>query len=94
MITRKDVEYVAALSRIDLDEAEKERFTHQLAKIVEYVDKLNELDVSGVEPMSHAVDLRNVMREDTPRPSLGRDDALANAPARQDGFFKVPRVIE
>jgi len=94
MITRKDVEYVAALARIDLDEADRERFAHQLATIVEYVEKLNELDVSRVEPMSHAVELRNVMRDDVPRPSLPPGDALANAPARRDGFFQVPRVIE
>ena len=94
MITRKQVEYVADLSRIELTEEEKEKFAGQLGKIVEYVEQLNELDVSRVEPMSHAVELQNVQREDAVKPSLTPDEALANAPDRKDGFFRVPKVIE
>ena len=94
MITRKQVEYVADLSRIELTEEEKEKFAGQLGKIVEYVEQLNELDVSRVEPMSHAVELQNVRREDVVKPSLTPDEALSNAPDRKDGFFRVPKVIE
>lgn len=93
-LSRADVEYVAHLSRLELDEQTIERMSHQLGRILEYIAKLNELNTEHVEPMSHPFALRNVMREDEPRPSLPREDVLRNAPEQQDGFFKAPKVIE
>jgi len=93
-ITRERVEHVARLARLELTEAEKDVMTQQLDRILAYVDKLNELDTGAVEPTSHAIPMMNVLREDEVRPSLGPDDALANAPDRADAFFQVPRIIE
>lgn len=92
-ITRQDVEHVARLSRLDFG-GEIEQFTAQLDAILSYMDKLNELDTSGVEPMAHVLPLRNVTRPDTVHQSLPQERALANAPEQQDGYFKVPRIIE
>ena len=94
MISRQDVEHVARLARLALDEGELERMREQLANILAYIDKLRTLDVEGVEPTSHAVPLVNVMREDEIAPSLPEDEALANAPDRVDDMFRVPRIIE
>ena len=93
-ITRQEVEHVANLARLRFQEVEMERFTHQLNAILAYIDKLNELDTSGVEPTYHVLDLVNVFREDEIQPSLPKEIALANAPERADGFFKVPRIVE
>ena len=90
----KDVEHVALLARIALDEEELARFTRQLGQIVSYVEKLGEIDTSDVEPMTGGTFLRNVMRDDEVRPSLPVEDAVANAPARDGDMFKVPKVIE
>jgi aspartyl-tRNA(Asn)/glutamyl-tRNA(Gln) amidotransferase subunit C len=94
VISREDVEHVARLSRLALSEAEVERMREQLSGILAYIDTLRALDTAGVEPTSHAVPLVNVMRDDDPRPCLPPDVALANAPDRSDGFFRVPRIIE
>lgn len=93
-ITVKDVEHVAALARLALSDAEKEMFAEQLGAILRYVDKLNELDTTGVEPTSHVLPLANVMREDEPRPSWPREQVLANAPDEENGQFKVPSVLD
>ena len=93
-ITRKDVEYVAHLSRIELTDEEAARFTSQLEKIVPYVDKLAELDVSNVEPLAFASEAGNVLRADEPGKEISREDALGNAPAAAGGYFRVPPVIE
>ena len=93
-ITRREVEHVARLARLALSEEEKELMTRQLDRILGYVDKLNELDTSQVEPTSHVIPMENVLREDAVRPSLSQDDALANAPDREPPFFRVPRIIE
>ena len=93
-ITRHEVEHVANLARLRFNEVEMERFTHQLNGILAYIDKLNELDTSGVEPTYHVLDLINVFREDETQPSLPQEAALANAPERADSFFKVPRIVE
>ena len=93
-ITRKEVEHVARLARLELTEEEKERMTAQLDSILQYIDKLNELDTSGVEPTTTVIPMVSVMREDEVRPCLKRDEALANAPDRQEAFFRVPRIIE
>ena len=93
-ITRADVEYVAQLSRITLPEGEADKFTRQLARILDYVNQLNELDTAGVEPMGHPHDLTNVFRPDEVRPSLPPGEATANAPQARAHFFLVPRVID
>jgi aspartyl-tRNA(Asn)/glutamyl-tRNA(Gln) amidotransferase subunit C len=93
-ITRKEVEHVALLARLNLAEEELETFTGQMDAILAYVDKLNGLDTSGIVPTAHAVPMENAFRADVVRPSIGTDNALANAPERVEGFFRVPKVIE
>lgn len=93
-ITRKDVEYVANLARLDLTEEEKERLSRQLGDILQYINMLNRLDTSSVEPMAHAAVPHNVFREDGEPRSMTPDEILANAPERQGDFFKVPKVID
>ena len=89
-ITDREVLYVAALAHLELTPAEVERFTSQLNGILEYMDQLNELDTSGVEPTSHVLPLSNVLRED----EAGRDEVLANAPQQDRDHFVVPKIIE
>jgi aspartyl-tRNA(Asn)/glutamyl-tRNA(Gln) amidotransferase subunit C len=89
-ISRDEVLHVARLARLELTDDEIERFTEQLSAILEAVAKVSELDLSDVEPTAHPLDLVNVWAEDEPQPSLPVDEALANAPDRHDGFFKVP----
>ena len=93
-ITMAEVEHVARLARLELNEQEKEKMRAQLDSILSYIDKLNELDTSGVEPTSHVLPLTNVFREDEVRPSLSQEEALANAPDRHDLLFRVPRILE
>ena len=93
-ISKRQVEYVAQLAYLELSEEEKELFTHQLDSILAYMDKLNQLDTTGIEPTSHVLPMTNVFREDEVQASLPLEDALANAPDGKDGFFRVPRVIE
>ena len=92
-ITKKDVEYIAQLARLRFKDEELENFTSQLNEILNYVDKLNELDTENVEPLSHPVEEFNKFRDDELKPSIEREEALKNAPDRTDEFFKVPRVI-
>jgi aspartyl-tRNA(Asn)/glutamyl-tRNA(Gln) amidotransferase subunit C len=93
-ITKKEVEHVARLARLELSEQEKEMFTGQLSNILTYVEKLNELDATGVEPTSHVLDISNVMRDDAAAVSLTQEKALANAPEKAAGHYKVPKIIE
>lgn len=93
-ITIQDVEHVASLARLELTPEEKETFTVQLDAILQYMDKLNELDTDQVEPTTHVLPLVNVMREDEPHASLPLDKVLLNAPDEEDGQFRVPAVIE
>ncbi len=93
-ISEQEVEHVALLARLKFSEAEKERFTTQLNSILEYMDKLKELDTSQVEPTFHAVTRKNVFREDRVLPSSPQDLALSNAPDGDRGFFRVPKIIE
>jgi aspartyl-tRNA(Asn)/glutamyl-tRNA(Gln) amidotransferase subunit C len=93
-ITRKDVEHVANLARLELSEAEKEQFEDQLNAILKYAEKLNELNTDGIEPTSHVLPLANVMREDKVIPSWPIGKVLLNAPEEEDGQFKVPPVLE
>lgn len=89
-----DVEHIAHLARLTLSGEEAEKFGQQLGSILSYVEKLGELDTSGIEPTSHTLAAGNVMREDMTRPSLPTDSALANAPDRSNDFYRVPRIIE
>ena len=91
-ISREEVLHVARLARLALTEEEVERFRNQLSAILEAVGKVSELDLEGVPPTSHPLDLVNVFAEDEPRQSLPREDALANAPDPEGGFFRVPPV--
>jgi aspartyl-tRNA(Asn)/glutamyl-tRNA(Gln) amidotransferase subunit C len=94
VISRKDVEHVARLSRLALSDAEIEKMREQLAAILAHIDTLRALDTEQVEPTSHAVPMENVMRDDEPCPSLPQEEMLANAPDRSTDFFRVPRIIE
>ena len=89
-ITKDEVLHVTRLARLELTEGEVARFTEQLSAILEAVAKVSELDLSDVEPTEHPLDVVNVWAEDEPRPSIPVEDALANAPEREAGFFKVP----
>jgi aspartyl-tRNA(Asn)/glutamyl-tRNA(Gln) amidotransferase subunit C len=89
-----DVRYVANLARIQLSEEEVATFQGQLEQVVGYVEQLAELDVSGIEPTSHAHPVMNVFRRDAIKDSLDRDDVLANAPDQIDEQFKVPKIVE
>jgi aspartyl-tRNA(Asn)/glutamyl-tRNA(Gln) amidotransferase subunit C len=91
-ISREEVLHVAKLARLALSEDEIERFRSQLSAILEAVGKVSELDLAGVPPTSHPLDLVNVVAEDEPAPCLAREDALANAPDPEGGFFGVPPV--
>lgn len=92
-VTIKDVDHIAALARLEFSDEEKEKFTHQLNDILHYIEKLNELDTSKVEPLSHVIELSNVFRDDVVKPSISPEEALKNAPAKVDTLFKVPKVI-
>lgn len=94
MISEAQVEHVARLARLALNIEEKQRFTEQLNAILAYMEQLNEVSTTGVEPTTHVLDLFNVFRDDTIRPSLETEVALANAPESVHQFFVVPRIVE
>jgi aspartyl-tRNA(Asn)/glutamyl-tRNA(Gln) amidotransferase subunit C len=89
-----DVEYVAHLARLSLSPEETEKFGAQLGHVLGYIEKLKEVDVSGIEPTAHAFPLINVTRPDEVRPSIDHDLALQNAPAKANGLFIVPKIVE
>ena len=89
-----DLSRVVKLARIELTPEEERRLAPQLSEVLKYIEKLNELEVSGVEPTAHATPLSNVMREDEPRDSLSQEDALRNAPKAANGLFVVPKIVE
>jgi aspartyl-tRNA(Asn)/glutamyl-tRNA(Gln) amidotransferase subunit C len=92
-ITIDDTRHVAKLARLALDEPRLQKFTGQLENILEYVDKIRQLDTRGVEPMAHALPLHNVLREDVVEPSLTNEQVLQNAPETDGPYFKVPKII-
>jgi aspartyl-tRNA(Asn)/glutamyl-tRNA(Gln) amidotransferase subunit C len=92
-VTIKEVEHVAALAKLSFSAQEKERLTIELNEILAYMEQLNSLDTSTVEPLSHVISLSNVFREDILTSCLSQEEALRNAPSRTDKFFKVPKVI-
>jgi aspartyl-tRNA(Asn)/glutamyl-tRNA(Gln) amidotransferase subunit C len=93
-LSRETVQYVADLSRIELVPQELEKLARELQAILDFIDQLKDLDISGIAPTSHILPVNNVFRNDTPSPSLPIDKTLANAPDKEDNFFVVPRVIE
>jgi len=92
MITIKDVEHVAKLARLELTEEEKEKFTHQLGDVLAHVEKMNEVDTTGVEPMNHPIDFYNVTRDDVKIYENTREELMQNAPDVEGEFFKVPKI--
>lgn len=92
MIEIKDVEHVAKLARLELNEEEKVKFSKQLGDILKYVEQMNEVDTAGVEPMNHAMEFYNVMREDVVKYENTREELMANAPDAESDFFKVPKI--
>jgi aspartyl-tRNA(Asn)/glutamyl-tRNA(Gln) amidotransferase subunit C len=92
-ISRQDIEKVALLARLELAEDELARMTTELAQIVGYVDQLGEVNTDGIEPMAHAIEVKNVFREDVVTESLPRDEALANAPHHDERGYLVPAVL-
>jgi len=93
-ISREEIEHIALLARLYLSEEEKELFGSQLGSILDYMEKLNELDTRDTEPTSHVLPISNVMRDDMPGHSIPREDALRNAPGHTEKFYKVPKIIE
>jgi aspartyl-tRNA(Asn)/glutamyl-tRNA(Gln) amidotransferase subunit C len=93
-ISREEIEHIASLARLYLTEEEKELFGSQLGSILDYMEKLNELDTRDTEPTSHVLPISNVMRSDIPGHSISKEDALMNAPGHTEKFYKVPKIIE
>lgn len=93
-IDRETVRKVALLARLEFDDAALERYGTQLGAILDYIDQLKALDVSKIDPLVHAGDFSNVLRDDEPRPCLSTEEALTNAPDRVGPFFTVPKIIE
>jgi len=93
-VTKAEVEHIAKLAKLKFNEAEVNEYTTQLNQILEYVDKLNELDTENVRPLSHPVEGENVFREDIRKESITTEDALKNAPSKTTEYFKVPKVIK
>ena len=92
MISTKDVEHVAKLARLQLTEEETEKYSKQLGEILKYVEQMNEVDTTGVEPMPHAIPVYNVMREDEVKYEQTKEELMANAPYEENGFFRVPKI--
>ncbi|MBI4682284.1 MAG: Asp-tRNA(Asn)/Glu-tRNA(Gln) amidotransferase subunit GatC [Nitrospirae bacterium] len=89
-----EIEHVALLARLELSDEEKILFSKQVGSIIDYIDKLDKLNTSDIEPTAHVLPLKNVFREDKLNPSLPREKALQNAPGKNDNFFRVPKIIE
>ncbi len=93
-ISESEVRHIGHLSRLNPSDEEVGRFSEQLSAILEYIEQLNEVDTTDVQPTAHALPVHNVLREDEPRPGLVPDQALANAPQRDGDFFAVPKVLD
>jgi len=93
-LTPEEVDHIALLARLELSPQEKERAATELSQILDYFEKLNELDTSDVEPTDHVMPMQNVLRPDVSRPSLSPEAALQNAPEQAGNMFQVPRVVE
>ncbi|WP_243299515.1 Asp-tRNA(Asn)/Glu-tRNA(Gln) amidotransferase subunit GatC [Bacillus litorisediminis] len=93
-ISLDEVKHVAHLARLEITEEEAVMFTKQLDAIISYAEQLNELDTENIEPTSHVLDMKNVMREDIPEKGLPREEVLKNAPDHEDGQIKVPSILD
>ena len=93
-VTKKDLENVAVLTRLRVPEDEQETYIQQMDAILTYMDNLSEVDTENVKPTTYALPMSNVLREDEVKPSLPREAALSNAPLKENGYFKVPKVLE
>lgn len=93
-ITTEEVKHVATLARLEFNEEDVQQFAHQLARIIDYIGKLNELDTTDVPPTSHVLPIRNVVKPDVAKSSYPRDNVLKGAPSTEEGYFEVPKVIE
>jgi aspartyl-tRNA(Asn)/glutamyl-tRNA(Gln) amidotransferase subunit C len=91
---KMDIEKVARLARLELSKDEKETFQGQMEQILTYMEQLSRVDTTGVEPTSHAIPVYNAFREDETRPSFPRKEVMEIAPEEEEGYFKVPRIIE
>ena len=89
-----EIEHVALLARLKLSDDEKKLFSKQVGSIIDYIDKLDKLSTSEIEPTAHVLPIKNVFREDKLKPSLPREKALQNAPGKNNNFFRVPKIIE
>mgnify|MGYP002355195339 FL=1 len=94
MIGKKEIEHIAALAHLKFDDDELTKFSSQFSNIVNYVSSIEKLNLENIEPMTRPTDAKNVFREDIVQPSISKEDALKNAPKRNEMFFKVPKVIE
>lgn len=94
VISDENIEYVGILAKLELSPEEKEEAKKDMGRMLDYIDKLNELDTTGVEPMSHVFPVNNVFRKDVVTNGDDRDEILANAPAKKDGAFMVPKTVE
>ena len=94
VISDEMIEYVGILAKLELSDEEKEQAKQDMGRMLDYIDQLNELDTSGVEPMSHVFPVENVFREDVVTNGDDRDEMLANAPESKDGAFKVPKTVK
>ena len=92
MITKDEVKHVAKLARLELTEEETEKYSEQLGNILTYVEQMNEVDTTGIEPMPHAIPVTNVMREDEVKYEQTKEELMKNAPYEEDGFFRVPKI--
>ncbi|GAE92298.1 aspartyl-tRNA(Asn) amidotransferase subunit C [Gracilibacillus boraciitolerans JCM 21714] len=93
-ISKEQVKHVANLARLALTDEEVDTFTKHLGDIINYAELLNELDTDNVEPTTHVLDLKNVLRKDEPKEWIKKEDALKNAPDQKDGQFRVPSILE
>ena len=93
-LTTEDVEHIAALARLSLSEADKERLREQLSRILDYFQALQQIDTEGVPPTAQSIDLENVMRDDEPGAPCPRNLVLANAPWEEDGLFRIKAVLD
>jgi aspartyl-tRNA(Asn)/glutamyl-tRNA(Gln) amidotransferase subunit C len=93
MITREDVEHISWLASIKIEDEEKDRFVEQFNTILEYFHQLDEVETDGIEPTYRVVDLANIFRDDETSKSLSQEEALKNAPRRENGYFKSPRIV-
>jgi len=93
MITTEDVEHIGWLARLKIDEEQLEGYARQLNSVLDYFQQLDEVDTQDVEPTYHILDMNNVFRDDKTTKSMSQDEAIANAPKKQKGYFKAPRII-